>query len=352
MTVQVTGQTYTTRRYAPDDEAQVLALLRQSLGESDVLQRTSRMWQWKHVLNPFGPSYARVAVGEHDEIIGLRAFMRWQFRAGDRLVSAVRAVDTATHPGFQRLGIFSRLTREAVEDVRSEGTELVFNTPNAQSLPGYLKLGWETVGKIQPLVRVLRYRSFALGMARHRLRKNARRSYADLEFYKGQTPRLASALILDDRLEGLLHADARLWKDALRTPRSAAYLGWRYASHPTVPYRAVTVEVAGTLKACAIFRTNSRFGLKEVVVSELFVSSADRLLVSGLLHELRTHLDADYLIAYFPESSFHRWGLEGQGFHRVPGRAMTLVANQLAAAPYDLCDPNRWGMSLGDLEFF
>jgi GNAT superfamily N-acetyltransferase len=82
--------------------------------------------------------------------------MRWEFLDGDRVVRAVRAVDTATHPDYQGRGIFTRLTLHALDELATEGIEFVFNTPNDQSRPGYLKMGWQVVGQLPTAVRPTR----------------------------------------------------------------------------------------------------------------------------------------------------------------------------------------------------
>jgi GNAT superfamily N-acetyltransferase len=69
-------------------------------------------------------------------------------------INAVRAVDTATHPDWQGRGIFSRLTLGALDDLRDDGVDCVFNTPNDKSRPGYLKMGWQQVGKVPVSVRL------------------------------------------------------------------------------------------------------------------------------------------------------------------------------------------------------
>ena len=71
-----------------------------------------------------------------------------------RASSAVRAVDTATHPDYQGRGIFRLLTLAGVEAMTAEGVQFVFNTPNDQSRPGYLKMGWLRVGRPSTSVRV------------------------------------------------------------------------------------------------------------------------------------------------------------------------------------------------------
>src|SRR5690606_32239213 len=102
----------------------------------------------KHRRNPFGASPMWVA--ETDEgLAAVRAMMRWELAGPDgRVLRAVRAVDTATHADHRGRGLFRRLTLGAVESLTAEGVDLVFNTPNDQSRPGYLTMGWEVLGRV------------------------------------------------------------------------------------------------------------------------------------------------------------------------------------------------------------
>ena len=151
--IRPTDDGVTIRPFQDADEPRLLELLDVALGPGPSGGRSSEFFRWKHLENPFGRSLMLVAEAE-GQIVGLRAFLRWRFRANDRQVLAVRAVDTATHPAFQRRGLFSRLTVAALESMQGE-TDLVFNTPNGRSGPGYLKMGWETVGRV-PLSVLIR----------------------------------------------------------------------------------------------------------------------------------------------------------------------------------------------------
>ncbi|HYN17692.1 MAG TPA: GNAT family N-acetyltransferase, partial [Actinomycetes bacterium] len=142
------------RPFIDEDLPRVLGLLEESLGGGPAGRRPPELFRWKHLDNPFGRSLLLVAEHE-DRLIGLRAFMRWRFQAGERTLAAVRAVDTATHPDFQGMGVFSRLTRAALDAMEGQ-VDLVFNTPNGKSGPGYLKLGWREVGRVPVAVRVRR----------------------------------------------------------------------------------------------------------------------------------------------------------------------------------------------------
>ena len=74
------------------------------------------VWRWKHVDNPFGRSLVLLARDDATgRITGLRAFMAWQYLVGGTPTLAYRPVDTATDPSCRRMGIFSRLTLQALE---------------------------------------------------------------------------------------------------------------------------------------------------------------------------------------------------------------------------------------------
>ena len=96
---------------------------------------------WKHIENPFGKSYGLLAC-ENDKIIGVRMFMFWKFEKGGEIIRALRPVDTITHPDYRGKGIFKKLTLDGLRNCSGK-YDLIFNTPNKKSLPGYLKMGWE-----------------------------------------------------------------------------------------------------------------------------------------------------------------------------------------------------------------
>ncbi len=353
MTVQtkISDLPYTIRPRKEDDLAAMLELMRLSLGESAVLQRTDEMWGWKHEISPFGRSHVLLAENDEGRIIGLRAFLRWEFQRGDETLRGVRAVDTATHPEFRRMGLFKNLTLQAVDDVRAEGVDFVFNTPNDQSRPGYLKMGWNTVGLVEPGIMVLNYPRFVLGMAKAKLLKRSAETPSKTHFARNE-PLPVTELVQHDGLDTLLLADTAVWGPMLHTKRSQAYLDWRYAKHPTIDYRTVLLEENGRIEAAAIFRSNSRFGLREIVLTEMLLARADRSLARKLIAAVKSHVRADYIVSYFPNGSAHRDALQGSKFRRIPGQGMTLTSNPLSGPPGELEALDRWGLSMGDIELF
>ena len=341
------------RDYVAEDENPVLALIQRGMGGGPTGTRDRGFWHWKHFQNPFGPSISLVAVHRDGQIIGLRTFMRWRFQAGDRPVNAVRAVDTVTHPDYRRYGVFSNLTRQAVEKVRKASIAIIYNTPNATVLPGYLKLGWRLVSLIRPQIKILNYPRFIIGVARSRGKRQPSALDPSARFFRQEPPSIEDLLRQEKAVEQLLQSREQRRDNRLHTRRTLGYLRWRYSQYPFVKYRVIYRQNHDELPGCLIFRPSGRLGMKEIVLSELITPKQDREIASALIKEMVSCLDADYIVAYFPERSFERDILRRNGFHDLPFQGINFAVNSLSEVPG--LQPGQfssWELSLGDLEIF
>jgi GNAT superfamily N-acetyltransferase len=116
------------------------ALLRETFNQSIF---TRDYLVWKHVENPAGKSFVLIAE-ENSKMVGLRIFMLWDFHIHGKSYKALRPVDTAVHKDYQGKGLFKQLTLQGLEMMKGN-FDFIFNTPNANSLPGYLKMGWTKI---------------------------------------------------------------------------------------------------------------------------------------------------------------------------------------------------------------
>jgi GNAT superfamily N-acetyltransferase len=324
------------RPFTPEDEPAVLELLDAALGGGPAGRRPPEFFRWKHLANPFGPSFMLVAEAG-GRLVGLRAFMRWQFVAGGRVLRAVRAVDTATHPDYQGMGIFSRLTRAALEALDGE-VDLVFNTPNGKSGPGYLKLGWREVGRVPVAVRARRpVRLLAAGRAGQRPAPAVRADPA------------ATVLEDTDRLERLLRREPS--PRGLATPRDPTYLAWRYGAAPLLGYRAVTEERGGELTGVAIFRVRPRGALWESTLAEV-VAGGDAATARRLLRKVIRSAPVDHLTLHLPGTAPLRRAATMTGFLPSPAGVSLVVNPRREGIRPDPTDLRSWSVSLGDLEVF
>ena len=324
------------------------------MGNSGAVQKTEAFWQWKHHANPFGASYGLYVWDETEQrAAGLRVLMRWAFRdKAGKTLPAVRAVDTATHPAYQRQGLFSRLTNQAITELSAEGVACIFNTPNQKSLPGYLKMGWQVAAQWPLYIKPLR----PLRMAWRRLQPQAAARTWPFSAYFGANILTWPAFVAayGDQLPPFLATSEGVrWPVGLRTPRTLAYLDWRYGQHPTVQYGVYAeTTTANQLVGFAILRPNVRYGWQEVVLTELCLAEPAGATGRRLLRNLPRQLRGDYLIAHFAEATAERQLLRRSGFLRLPRQQMTFTVRPLQPGLDWLSQPAQWDLTLGDLEIF
>lgn len=250
----------TIREATESDIPSIVDLLKSSLGES-LIPKSEKLWKWKHLSNPFGQS--PVLVAESDgRLIGVRAFLRWEYVWKGDIIPAYRAVDTAIHPDFQGKGFFKKLTLALVEKVSHESKILIFNTPNQQSAPGYLKMGWQEWGKL-PL---------CLGVnLRPTIPSPEKVSWEGIE---GLVKELENSPISQ--------------RSQTSTNLKSGYLNWRYRDCPIVSYQTVTdretflviyreksSKVGKEFRICDLLQTKNS-GPKEVELMNKMVRDAVR----------------------------------------------------------------------------
>lgn len=341
-------------RYNAKAIPEVLKLVKVTLGNEGAVRKTEAFWRWKHEDNHFGSSYGLYAQDEAQALaVGLRVLMRWQFGTkGGQVLRAVRAVDTATHPAYQRLGIFSKLTRQAVDDLKQESVDLIFNTPNARSLPGYLKMGWQVVAKWPLYIRVLK----PVRMLARRL-KSLRAAEQIIKFEAFFAPDIMTWQAFVARYKRDIPELVTNWEQqrrqvGLRTIKDFNYLQWRYGQHPHLTYGVYAWEDAGTLAGFAILRPNWRYGWQEIVLTEMFLRQPDPKLGKSFLKHLIKELRGDYLVAHFSAPTFEKALLRRAGFLQAPRQGMTFTVNPLSSRSQNALAAVSWDLTLGDLEVF
>jgi predicted N-acetyltransferase YhbS len=309
------------REATEQDIPEILEVLKASLGETSS-KKTEAVWRYKHVENPFGKSLDLVAL-ENDEIIGIRALMRWKWQMGDQVFSTYRAVDTATHPDHQGKGVFKKLTLKAIEIAKENGNDFIFNTPNTQSLPGYLKMGWEEVNKLRIRIDPVNPLNW-LGNK-------------SLKFYElnnnssdAQLARLVSK-----------YNKLKAEENKLFTLKSPQYLYWRYENNPLQKYEVKADEdfyLAGYIKQHKYF--------KELRIAEhVFSNDIGREKINNAIKEFSKKFGAQLITSADLNC--------GRGFSGNYGPVLTLRnVNLKSKLNQELLQLNKWSYTLGDLELF
>ncbi|HEY5750359.1 MAG TPA: GNAT family N-acetyltransferase [Chryseolinea sp.] len=325
------------REATAQDIPEIVALLKQSLGES-LMPKSEHYWRWKHLENPFGPSPVLLC-RENDTLIGVRAFMRWRWKQGGQLFHAVRAVDTATHPGHQGKGIFKKLTLNLVDLCKKNGDHFVFNTPNSQSKPGYLKMGWEEAGKLPIAFSVQHPFRMAWNLATRKVPQAPLKSDGILSRYLSH-PGLHQLL------------ERNLQDEAIVTDISPAYLAWRYQHVPVVDYVAVGEENGNALTGLILGRIKPTKLGNELRITDCFLDQASQgnQLIENLM-DARKKWNVDYTTLSGTPTKAARKLFSTRMMKMPVGPVVTIRSLQMDDKS-KLQKFYSWSPSLGDLELF
>ncbi len=323
------------REATAGDVSEVIEVCTSALGWSDS-DPNEAFFRWKHFENPFGESPIWLAT-DAGRIVGVRALMRWELSlAGGSVLSMVRAVDTATAPTHQGQGIFTRLTKAAIEASKSNGVAAVFNTPNDQSRPGYLKMGWQIVGRVPIVVRP---RS-PLALTTMAKSRTAAEKWGEPTTV-GEHPRVLFEPSRVDDLEALTRSCADC--ELVHTNPRLSYLQWRTSF---APLECRIMMLGDTIAdGLIIFRIRKRGPLRQLSILETLVPAHQtERRVRSAIGQLLAATETDVALATAATTA------TTHGLVPLPRSGPVLtwrpLANPLLPAPPTL------GLSLGSLELF
>lgn len=113
-------------------------------------------FEWKYVEDPY-LSHVPITVAERDgEIVGAQGYLPCQIRRGDTSVLALQPTDAVVHPDHRRNGLYTRITKQAIDRYTDGDPEFFFNFPNESALGAQQKLGWSAVDEVTNYYRLQR----------------------------------------------------------------------------------------------------------------------------------------------------------------------------------------------------
>lgn len=135
---------------ATDEVAKVCALFRDTMPESPLWRED--YIRWLYFDNPAGTIIGANAwdgsnLAAHYVVLPIRAAVK------GTPVEAALSLNTATHPNYQRRGLFVRLAEATYDMARAKGLHHIIGVANANSTPGFLtKLKFQDVGPLSAVM--------------------------------------------------------------------------------------------------------------------------------------------------------------------------------------------------------
>jgi GNAT superfamily N-acetyltransferase len=261
-----------------DDADVVLGLERRVYGATEVGDRA--YYEWYYRANPAGEAViwyaatrdAAAPSAGHYAVVPVRVAVR-----GEPVLASL-SVNTVTHPGYRRQGVFTTLAEQVFAECGRRGIAFTYGFPNPSSYPGFVgTLGFTDMGRLPLLLAPLDARALvlpgrrALGQTLGRLGAGAVLVLGRLR--RARLPAESPAAEVGAAWPGW----DRLWqrlrgKYPVMVVRDAAYVGWRFTACPTRRYRLYVAAVDGEPAGFAATRVTELFGMRAGLVVDLLVA--------------------------------------------------------------------------------
>jgi hypothetical protein len=217
---------------------------------------------------------------------------------------------------------------QLVDDATREGFDFIFNSPNAQSTPGYIKMGWELWGRM-PIWLHIRVFNFK---------------------FKPQ--------VFDSYAEQLQRADLNAIPftsslDGLMTPPTASFLAWRYRDCPVKKYALHVSGNPGNRLWLFFTVKKNKLGMELRICHSFF----EQTVSYNRLMKAAVHLSNDLGCRFVTLSGLHEANhLQTlyHGFFSFQSKSVQLTIRRLAndGLYQDLKTKNNWFPETGDIELF
>ena len=231
---------YTIR--APEKkDLQTISNFRALVGEDRSYFRrykTSEYYRWKYFQNPIHRSCVRIAE-DKSEMIGIVASTFKRLKINNNIILGAELGDLFTNQEYWRKGIFTKLTTEVCSQLENDGVHFIYVRPNENSFPGLVKMGFENIFYITPMLKPLNINNLWNRKFRNRLIANlgiiiekifVKTVFKITSLQKPSYLTLVKIPYFDESVDAL-------WKNVSKkyqivTVRDKEYLNWRYVDNP------------------------------------------------------------------------------------------------------------------------
>lgn len=291
---------------------------------------------WKFLANPAGAGLIATA-REGDGLLGVNAFMAAAFKVDGERLRGYQSMDTIVGAHARGKGIFGRLITCFYD--RAEAG-LLYGFPNLNSSPGFFgKLGWLPFGPVPMMVRPLR-----TGLLLKRISRFAPDWPVPI-LSRAHPGARAIDRFGDDATESWDRFSVGI---GCAVERSAAFLNWRLADHPTERYQLWQAPDGAFAASTVTDKHGGRIGyLMEAVGPGTSLAP----LISTALRDMRAR-GAEVAFSWCLPTAPNYRAYRKAGFYPLPARLRPILINfgvrPLGSASPSIGDVRRWYVSYLD----
>lgn len=289
----------------PDDElvsqlTEEMAAFRTLFGTNPIRSTVADYYRWKVYKNPFGPGIIHLEQKD-GRAVGSATLTRKRVVVDGRPLEAAEIGDTFTHPDYRRQGIFSTCVQACLEYAARQNLDLIYGTPNSQSLPGYVKKFGFVMNPGAPwrkLVKPLASSGSLLDdvtgclLTRHPIeRMRQRRRLAHYQTVRKACLGQAASLGLHiETVSAFSQEVDGLWDlnhPAFCTIRDHTYLRWRFVDNPDA-YHILLAMANGVPAGCLVMKLSP--SQRNGILCDFVTRHGDKNIFRLLVSQAEQHL--------------------------------------------------------------
>lgn len=351
------------RRANVSDRNMAVGLMRYAFGDSGPADQKAARWEWLFSRNSGDHRYFYLVAETDGAFVAQYATLPTRMQHADQSLLGLLSLDTATHPSFEKKGLFTKLALRLYLESSAE-CPLIYGFPNGNSAPGfYRRLDWRPISPFPLLVRPLG------GL--HRTVSPGRRAAAIL-LDLAATPVMAiwdRAVLTSDR-DVVRFADFGEWADEIwrsNSPRfgtcavrDRAFLQWRFVESPFEYERFAVIRGREVLGFAVLAITKTSRATVVHLMEVMTMDPDDRVsaakLISACLQQAKkcqaAMIDTIATTRHPHRSVFRRFGFFAVPPRLVGARSFGFRVNgALKGDAEQLTSANAWYVSGADLDF-
>lgn len=351
---------WSLRAFRDGDQEGILELYKVVYPEREYdRDKWMKWWQWMYRDNPNGKGIVWLAV--HDgKVVGQYAIVPRRMKVGSQSVAGALSLDTMTHPGYRRQGIFETLAKAVYEEAGRDGIHIVHGFPNEFSYPGFVtRLDWFYVDTMGTLLKPLNWRNALTIAISNRLLLMIGALTGNLvgmAFSRGRKAPAVEGLIIaqvpsfDERINEFWAKLSHQYR--VMVERNREYLNWRYVDAPDSDYLVYIAERGAEVVGYLVLHCMQMGQASAAIIFDILAESeeiAQCLIAEAVERSKRERVDLVYYASVGGSSvpkAFRRNGF--MHFPSVKRLRFCAYSTSSCASREFLQNRGNWFIQMGD----
>lgn len=236
----------------------------------------SEFFKWKHNLSGLinKEPFIYLVFNKTGNLIGANSFFKSEFKQGSKTYNAIQSGDTMVHMDYRGKGIFKKIIKFAMVDLKNYGFDFIFGFANNNSHPGFMKLGFKSMYKVNNHLKILNYKQIFQNKLRHIPFAGLMGGSIDSLKKIASSSSKYSVIMTTDITNEMASYISSNRGNNLGQIKDEALLNWKYINNPNSNYEMLTIKNDSLIEGIFIVRIE-KDTMKSVTVMEYFIKNND-----------------------------------------------------------------------------